>query len=314
MPAPYASKKLHVGSNSEYTELAERWKTSDPLGSRLMAAIAKHPNCDWIGEYGGKPGEAIDRMLDSSGDALRVFVLYAIPKRDLGSYSAGGMADAKAYRAWVDDIARAIGGRLCLGVLEVDALPMALDMEQEEERKIRCELVAYAVDKLTDAGMRCYIDAGDSAWEPAARMAPLLRAAGVERAAGVALNFAHTEYLADEVVFLQELRKETGLRNLRAIIDTSRAGRGRIRRCPGESSEVGWCNPKDRGVGERPTLRPHVSLVNAGVDALVWGKRVGSSDGPCRGGPKAGQLWPEYALELARNAIPPLLPYRDLVT
>lgn len=313
MAAPYAARKLHLGSNSEYLELAERWRTSDPVGSKLMAALAKYPNADWIGEYGGKPGEAVDRMLDSSGEALRVFVTYAIPHRDLGAYSAGGMANAAAYRAWVDDFARGIGGRLCLAVIEVDALPMSLD-QAEDERRLRCELVAYAVDKLTAAGARCYIDAGDSAWEPAAKMAPLLRAAGVERAAGVALNFAHTEYLSDEVVFLQKLRKETGIRNLRAVIDTSRAGRGRIRRCPGESSEVGWCNPDDRGVGERPTLRPHVTLVNAGVDALVWGKRVGSSDGPCRGGPKAGQLWPEYARELAANAIPPLLAYKDLVT
>lgn len=312
MPAPYAAKKLHTGSNSEYLELAERWKTSDPLGSRLMAAVAKYPNCDWIGEYNGRPGEAVDRMLDASGDALRVFCLYAIPDRDLGAYSAGGMDDAKAYRAWVDDFARAIGGRLCLGVIEVDALPMAPDMT-EEGRTLRCELVAYAVDRLTDAGMKCYIDAGDSAWEPASKMAPLLRAAGVERAAGVALNFAHTEYLSEEVIFLQELRRELGLRNLRAIIDTSRAGRGRYRKLPTDPDNAGWCNPAGRGVGERPTLRPHVSLVNAGVDALVWGKRVGSSDGPCRGGPKAGSLWPEYARELAYNAIPPLLAYKDLL-
>lgn len=314
MAAPYADRKLHIGSNAEYTELATKWKASDPVGSRLMAALAKHPNADWIGEYGGKPGEAVDRMLDSSGDALRVFVCYAIPDRDLGAYSAGGVEDAKAYRAWVDDLARGIGGRLCLGVIEVDALPMAAGDMTPDGQKLRCELIAYAVDKLTAAGMRCYIDAGDSAWEPASKMAPLLKAAGVARAAGVALNFAHTEFLSDEVVFLQKLRKETGLRNLRAVIDTSRAGRGRIRRCPGESSEVGWCNPDDRGVGERPTLRPHVTLVNAGVDALVWGKRVGSSDGPCRGGPKAGALWAEYARELAANAIPPLLAYRDLVT
>nr|ABK58684.1 unknown [Streptomyces fradiae] len=31
-------------------------------------------------------------------------------------------------------------------------------------------------------------------------------------------------------------------------------------------------------------------------------KRPGDSDGPCRGGPEAGQWWPDYALGLARNA------------
>lgn len=311
MGAPYAHLRLHHEPDGDYTRIAKELATRDPLASKLVAKLGSYPNCDWVGEYGGKPGEAIDRMLDRSGDALRVFVLYAIPDRDLGAFSSGGMADAAQYRAWIDDIARNVRGRLCLAVAEVDALAMAAGDMSPEGQALRCELIAYAVDKLTDAGMRVYVDAGDAGWEPASKMAPLLLKAGVERAAGVGLNFAHTEVLSDEVIFLQRLRKATGIPNLRAIIDTSRSGRGRIRRCPGETSQSTWCNPADRGVGERPTLRPGASLVNAGVDALVWGKRPGSSDGPCRGGPKAGAMWDSYAVELARNAVPPLLHWKE---
>ncbi|MCW2873942.1 glycoside hydrolase family 6 protein, partial [Actinacidiphila oryziradicis] len=38
------------------------------------------------------------------------------------------------------------------------------------------------------------------------------------------------------------------------------------------------------------------------VDAYLWVKRPGESDGSCRGAPPAGQWWSDYALRLARAA------------
>jgi endoglucanase len=38
------------------------------------------------------------------------------------------------------------------------------------------------------------------------------------------------------------------------------------------------------------------------VDAYLWIKRPGESDGSCHGGPPAGAWWPDYALGLARRA------------
>ncbi|MFG2519105.1 glycoside hydrolase family 6 protein [Streptomyces sp. NPDC048527] len=38
------------------------------------------------------------------------------------------------------------------------------------------------------------------------------------------------------------------------------------------------------------------------LDAYLWIKRPGESDGTCRGGPSAGQWWPQYALGLAGAA------------
>jgi endoglucanase len=38
------------------------------------------------------------------------------------------------------------------------------------------------------------------------------------------------------------------------------------------------------------------------VDAYLWVKQPGASDGTCRAGaPPAGHWWPEYALQLVRN-------------
>ncbi len=36
----------------------------------------------------------------------------------------------------------------------------------------------------------------------------------------------------------------------------------------------------------------------AGIDAYLWIKDPGASDGPCHGGPAAGRYWPQYAVDL----------------
>ena len=72
------------------------------------------------------------------------------------------------------------------------------------------------------------------------------------------------------------------------IIDTSRNGVG---------GNGEWCTTRGRALGALPTTRTG----NVLVDAFLWVKQPGESDGTCNGGPKAGRWWPEYALELARN-------------
>jgi endoglucanase len=74
------------------------------------------------------------------------------------------------------------------------------------------------------------------------------------------------------------------------IIDTSRNGNGPL--------SGAWCNPPGRALGTPPTTGTGEPI----VDAFLWIKRPGESDGTCEGGPAAGRWWPEYALELARNA------------
>ncbi len=103
------------------------------------------------------------------------------------------------------------------------------------------------------------------------------------------------------------------------VIDTSRNGVGPW---PGTSDHPAsdaatqdWCNPPDRGLGYRPTANTGVPL----VDAYLWVKIPGESDGQCyrwtsgpldpaRGvqDPAAGQWFTNMALELAKNATPPL--------
>jgi endoglucanase len=75
------------------------------------------------------------------------------------------------------------------------------------------------------------------------------------------------------------------------VIDTSRNGRG-------PAADGDWCNPLGRALGARPTAATGVWR----QDASLWVKHPGESDGPCHGGPAAGQWWPDYALGLAQRA------------
>ena len=78
------------------------------------------------------------------------------------------------------------------------------------------------------------------------------------------------------------------------MIDTGRNGNG----TPGKRvSGSNWCNPPGRALGHDPTT----DTGQRRVDAYLWVKAPGESDGTCRGGPPAGQWWPQYALRLVRN-------------
>jgi len=102
------------------------------------------------------------------------------------------------------------------------------------------------------------------------------------------------------------------------VVDTSRNGRGSWTPPPGKYSgdpQV-WCNAPGAGIGDRPTANTGVPL----VDAYLWIKTVGQSDGECNRGipggtvdpeygivdPKAGAWWPAQAKSLVRNAVPAL--------
>ena len=107
---------------------------------------------------------------------------------------------------------------------------------------------------------------------------------------------------------------DAGLKHF--VIDTSRNGQGPWTSSVSYPDIQDWCNPPNRGLGLRPTTTTGVAL----IDAYLWVKIPGESDGQCsrgtggmtdpaRGGtadPAAGQWFPDMALELVHNAIPPL--------
>lgn len=224
-----------------------------------------------------------------------VLVAYNIPHRDCGLYSAGGAASAEAYREWIGSFAEAIGDAPAIVVLEPDAVPHVVDdCTPAQHHEERYQLLAEAVDRLKrQPHTKVYLDAGNPAWikDPGQLVEPLRRA-GVARADGFALNVSNFQTTPTVTAFGTEL---SGLlEGAHFVVDTSRNGAGPL---PGDGEEA-WCNPPGRALGTPPTE----NTGDERVDAYLWVKRPGESDGTCRGGPAAGTWWPEYALGLARRA------------
>jgi endoglucanase len=279
---------LYVEPDTNASRQATAWRANDPAGAALMDKIARRAQALWLGEWSGDVSAVVDKAIRVAGAKRRVFVVYAIPQRDEGAHSAGGMADATAYRAFIAAVARGLRLRRAIVILEPDATAY-VDFLSPDALAARLALMAEAVVTLTASGAQVYIDAGDSNWIPASVMAARLQAAGVAKARGFALNVSHTEATADEIRYAESLRAILGTR-AHYVIDTSRNGAG--------SCGAVWCNPQAAGLGAAPTLSTGVD----GCDAYLWVKRPGESDGACEGGPAAGAWWADYARRLAMQA------------
>lgn len=252
--------------------------------------IAGQPQPEWVAgsadDVAGQVGPYLARA--RAGGARPLLVGYAIPGRDCGAgYSGGGAGDEAAYRAWSTAFADAVRGSGAIVVLEPDAIPHALQGSCDEDPAARYALLADATEKLAAAGAAVYLDAGHPGFTgDVAATVDALRRSGVARAAGFSLNVANFGSTADNVAYGTAISQALG--GTHFVIDTSRNG------APDEPD--GWCNPAGRKLGKAPTLNPGIPL----VDALLWIKRPGESDGDCGGdAPVAGQWYAAYALSLA---------------
>ncbi len=117
-------------------------------------------------------------------------------------------------------------------------------------------------------------------------MATRLTAAGIAKADGFSTDVSGFDALSQDVQFGTTLSGLLSGKHF--VIDTSRNGNG---------SNGQWCNPWGRALGKKPTT----STGNSIIDAYLWIKSPGESDGTCNGGPSAGTFWDAYALDLAKN-------------
>jgi endoglucanase len=233
----------------------------------------------------------VDRRVSTiaAAGAVPVLVAYNIPNRDCsGGYSAGGATDGAAYRDWIRRFALGIGARRAVVILEPDALAQLGQCGDPAQQQARLDMLWDAVQVLKgNAATSVYVDAGHSNWLSADVAAARLDAAGVAQADGFSLNVSNFNPTANEVAYGKAVASRIGGKHF--VVDTSRNGLG---------PSTTWCNPSGEALGARPTA----STGDASVDAFLWVKRPGESDGTCNGGPNAGTFWTDYALGLAQRA------------
>jgi len=99
------------GSIQQAIGLLEKFQLKNAL---LIAAMEATPQAVWLtGDTPAQTAATVTSTLREANfqRAIPLFVLYNIPGRDCGSYSAGGAENTADYEAWIDAVASAIGNQ-----------------------------------------------------------------------------------------------------------------------------------------------------------------------------------------------------------
>jgi len=345
-------------SNKVYDQALALLKAGMFQDAATLANLASWPVGQWF-TGGDSPAQVRTGVAALMKKAkikrqVPVIVAYNVPGRDCSQYSAGGAATTAEYEAWIDGLASGIGSGQAVVILEPDGIALSPDNcgGTAEQQAARNTEISYAVDKLTlQPRASVYIDAGHSSWHAVGDIAQRMLTAGLAHAQGFFLNVSNYR-TNDELIrygtmvskcvwYLQNTAGATGDQCANQwwpaadadswyashvpadaalthfVIDTSRNGQGPWTPPAGVYSDPqDWCNPPARGVGVRPTANTGVPL----VDAYLWVKVPGESDGSCTRGtagpgdpeyggavdPAAGAFWLDQALSLAKLGAPKL--------
>jgi endoglucanase len=275
------------GSNAKVT--ADAWRASRPSDAAQMDKIASNSQAQWFGGWNADIGSAVDDAVSTAtgAGAVPVLVAYNIPQRDCGGLSAGGTS-VEGYKAWIAAFANGLAGRKTVVILEPDALTQ-MDCLSAADQTTRVDLIQGAVQLLRAQGGVVYLDGGHSAWKSASDQAARLTRANVAAADGFFLNVSNFQYTSNSIAYGKSISALIGGKHF--VIDTSRNGLG-------PTADNQWCNPAGRALGPASAT----STADPRVDAYLWIKSPGESDGSCSGAPSAGAWWADYALGLAQRS------------
>ncbi|KAF1915702.1 1, 4-beta cellobiohydrolase [Ampelomyces quisqualis] len=350
---PFASRKVYANKFYSSEVISAASAISDPALASAAANVANVGTFLWI-DTRSKIAVVEDGIKDVPCDQIAAFVIYDLPGRDCAAKASNGelpVGSLSVYKSeYIDPIVaifKKYPNTAIALVIEPDSLPNLVTNSNLQTCKDSAsgyrDGVAYALKSLNLPNIAMYIDAGHGGWlgwndnlKPGAKgLADVYKAAGSpKQVRGIATNVAgwnsydlspgefskaadaqwnkaqnEKQYVA---IFSPEL-KSAGMPS-QAIIDTGRNAVTGLRKEWGH-----WCNVKGAGFGVRPTG----STGNSLVDAFVWVKPGGESDGTSdtsadrydsfcgyedayQPSPEAGQWNQAYFEDLVRNAKPAL--------
>ncbi|WP_166389240.1 glycoside hydrolase family 6 protein [Nocardioides ochotonae] len=271
---PRLTRPLHLDDRLPATGQERRYRRIAQTPQAIWYAPEQHPTSSLAAAVSDQVVRA------TATRSTPVLVLYAIPDRDCGQHSGGGLRGAAAYRAYVRAFARGLGTRSkALVVVEPDAIAL-IGQPDCADTAARLKMLRFAVTRIARTGAWAYLDAGHSAWTPYDGRARLLKRAGIAQARGFSTNVANFRPLPDERAYATGLRRELariGVKGARYVVDTSRNGAA----APVVGDVI---NPTWARLGPAPKRR-----FQGGLDATLWIKHPGESDGAVNGGNAAGQ-------------------------
>ena len=293
------------------------------------------------------------RQQERDGEpVLSVFVLCDLPNRDCAANASSGElaveegGEERYRKEFIDPIAAQFAAhpdQPIVAIVEPDSLAnlttnVAFPKCAASVEAYRHSII-YAIRQFQLPNVSIYLDAAHAGWLGwdinRVKMALIFRkllqeAGGIHMIRGFATNVSNYTHLSNRdgaalaltnpcineltyVKMLADTLSDHGIKGKGFLIDTSRNGKGGIRKSWGS-----WCNVKGAGLGERPRAEPI-----RGIDAYLWIKPPGESDGvsdPTQprfdemcagrdalpGAPQAGKWFDAYFVDLVRNADPPL--------
>ena len=293
-PNPLIGASLWINPASTATWAEQTLRDSgDEQGADSVARIASVPTATWV--TGGYDPKARVSELTTAAQAagqVPVLVAYNLPERDCGQYSRGGAGSPAEYLTWTREVVAGLGDRPAVVVVEPDAIAHAIvGCDGAQMAVDRYELLSKTVDLYAEApNAAVYLDAGNSGWvKDASKVAEALEESGVRRTAGFSLNVSNFEPTDAAVSYGQAVSRNLG-GGVSYVVDTSRNG---------AAVDGGdWCNPWTARLGEAPLTETD----RDGLDALLWIKQPGDSDGTCKpGAPPAGMWWQALADSLLQT-------------
>lgn len=208
-----------------------------------------------------------------------IFVLYNVPNRDsTGGHSNGGASNSESYKKYVDEVSERITTRSVV-IVEPDALA-DIDTLTEDQQEERYSLVSYAVNTLlkNPHDLKIYVDLGNNGWNDASIMAERYNNLTLDDNVGFSLNVSNFYKTEDVVKYGEDIQSKIS-GHPHFVIDTSRNG--------SVVAKGVWCNPESARVGELPTI----DTGNSNIDAYLWIKNPGESDGQCGLSDKPAGEW-----------------------
>ncbi|OHF03832.1 glycosyl hydrolase family 6 [Colletotrichum orchidophilum] len=310
---PFAGVNLWANSYyaSEITTLAI--PSLSPALATAAAAVAKVPTFMWMDTRAKIP--LVDSTLAdirkanaAGGNYAGQFVVYDLPDRDCaaaasnGEYSIadGGVAKYKEYIDAIRTMVLKYSDIRILLVIEPDSLANLVTnlnvAKCSGAQAAYLECTNYAVTQLNLPNVAMYLDGGHAGWlgwtanlGPAANMyAKVYKDAGSPKALrGIVTNVANynawsvsspPSYTSgnsnyDEKHYIEALQPLLAAQgwNAQFIVDQGRSGK----QPTGQQAWGDWCNAIGTGFGLRPSSNTGSPL----VDAFVWVKPGGESDG-----------------------------------
>ena len=276
--------------NPAAEQLAKATRTSDTGTATTLRTIARYPSANWVGGQSPADAQAFVASITEQAASQRSvaqIVMFDLPNRTCPRDDHFAVTTASSYRAWVRGFVAGLGRHRAIVIVEPDALGLA-DCLPAGQRLERYALIRYAVREVRAQRSWAYIDVGHSAWLSVRTAVDRLRASGISTASGFSLNSSN--FRPDEELIPYGEAISRRVRGRHFVIDSSRNGM--------PVTDSSWCNPANTGLGHAPALRTNVRK----LDAYLWIKNPGGSDGNCNGGPEPGHWFAEYAQMLVANA------------